>query len=591
MNQSLKVKLIMFLAMFAFMFFYMIVFGDKNAAIGITIVMAAFMNLANDLSFKPKTSFIKVLLLLLILGIASFLNNPLTIWGCILTFIVVFATTFSSYNLFGSSVYMPFLMCYFMMVGIPVTPELFPMRLLSLLFGAIFIVVLNIVINKKKDYKLSKATINKLIMELNNAVDLKLDGKSPSPESFNTIDGLYSSILNKFEYKYFPTKTHQSVLNIIKSFQYIGRIIVDFDLTVNELKYIKQTLSQIKDIDPEDIFEGVAIETKEMALILLNLEIIATEIKNKDIAKDLILPDKKIIRQLLKPVIKNQFSFKSAKFIFAFKMAFILFVWQVLTLIFNLPFTKWLYFVTIPLMLPYINDLAYTAKTRIQGTLIGVFVFAMILIAMPHIPMSFDVLMMLVMIVCMLIMVIKLEDKLILTSVTTVMSVMTALMYIEPPEAIILKVLWVVVGVSVVSLFNYKFLPYSVEKETENNLKLCYRLNNKSINLVKQRCDNGNTNDKTTLLVVSNIVRENIEVTNQNKRLYDLQIRITDICNFILNYLDIHQPSEELKDNLVNIIDNAADVKYNLNVKDKIIAYSMNYVMKLYNDEKSILRS
>ena len=92
-------------------------------------------------------------------------------------------------------------------------------------------------------------------------------------------------------------------------------------------------------------------------------------------------------------------------------------------------------------------------------------------------------------------------------------------------------------------------------------------------------------------MVVSNIVRENIEVTNQNKRLYDLQIRITDICNFILNYLDIHQPSEELKDNLVNIIDNAADVKYNLNVKDKIIAYSMNYVMKLYNDEKSILRS
>ena len=69
-----------------------------------------------------------------------------------------------------------------------------------------------------------------------------------------------------------------------------------------------------------------------------------------------------------------------------------------------------------------------------------------------------------------------------------------------------------------------------------------------------------------------------------------MQIRITDICNFILNYLDIHQPSEELKDNLVNIIDNAADVKYNLNVKDKIIAYSMNYVMKLYNDEKSILR-
>ena len=91
--------------------------------------------------------------------------------------------------------------------------------------------------------------------------------------------------------------------------------------------------------------------------------------------------------------------------------------------------------------------------------------------------------------------------------------------------------------------------------------------------------------------MVSNIFRENIEVTDENKELYNLQIKITDICNFILNYLDIYNVSNELKDNLFNIIDNMGDVDDNLNVKESVIAYSMKYVVNLYNKEKKIVES
>ena len=589
MNQSLKPKIIMMTAMIFFMFFYMIVFGNKNAVIGITIIMAAFMNLGNDLSFKPKTSFIKILFLLLVLGIFSYFNNPLTIWGCILTFIVVFATTFTSYNLFGTSVYLPYLMCYFMMVGIPVSLEMLPIRLLSLAFGSIFIVGLNVIVNKKKEYKLSKTTLTKLIDELNNAIDLKLHGDEVFIDSFKVANGFYLSIYNKLEYKYFPTKTQQAVLNVVKSFQYIGRVIADYDLTETELKYIKEILSNIKEIDSCSIFEGIEIESNEMYLVLLNLEIIANEV-NKDLTENKILPDKKTIISLIKPVIKKQFSFQSVKFTFAFKMAFMLFIWQLLTLIFNLPFTKWLYFVTISLMMPYINDLAYTARTRIQGTLIGVFIFAILIIVMPYIPIAFNVIMIVVLVVCMMIMVLKLEDKLILAIVTTIMSVMSALMYIEPPEAIELKVLWVVVGVSVVSLFNYKFLPYSVEIETENNLKSIYKFNMQSIKLIKNKCNGLSSDEKTALIVVNNIVRENIEITDENRELYELQIKITDICNFILNYLDVNAMSENLKRNLIDIIDNDGQIDDELNVKEKIIAYSTIHVKNLLNYENTIMK-
>ena len=589
MNPALKKKLIMFVAMISFMALYTIVFGSKNAVIGFVIILAAFMNLGNDLSFKPLRSFIKIALLLLILGISAYLNNPLTIWGCILTFIVVFGTTFTSYSLFESRTYLPYLMCYFMMISARVTLETLPMRLLALIFGAIFIVGLNIAVNKKKDYKLSKATIDGLVGELDNAICLRLNGEEVAHDNFKTVNGLYSAIYNKFEYKYFPTKNHQRALNIIKSFQYIGFLIADNDLSENELKYTKEVLSEIREISPDDIFSGVEVETDEMPLVLLNLEILANEVK-KDLSDDVALPDKGTIKALVKTVIKNEFSFKSPRFTFAFKMALILFVWQILTLIFNLPFTKWLYFITLPLMMPYIDDLADMAKARIKGTFLGVFIFAIILLLVPYIPIPIDKFSLILFGLCMFVMVFKMEDKFILTAASTIMSVMTSLMYINPPQAMTLKVLWVVIGVIVVSIFNFKFLPYSVEKETENNLKAGCELNNRSIGLIKEKCNGVNSDEKTTLLVVSNILRENIEVTDENKELYDLQMKITDICNFILNYLDVYKPSDDLKDNLINIIGDSIDVNDNLNVKDSVVACSMKYVMNLYKKEKEMVR-
>lgn len=589
MNPAFKKKLIMFVALIAFMALYAVVFGSKNAVIGFVIVLAAFMNLGNDLSFKPKLSFIKVWILLLVLGISAYLNNPLTIWGCILTFIVVFATTFTSYELFGSRTYLPYLMCYFMMISSRVTLEALPMRLLSLTLGAVLIVGLNVVVNRKKDYKLSKATISNMVGEIDNAIDLKLNGENVSPDNFKIANDLYLAIFSKFEYKYFPTSAQQVTLNIIKSFQYIGITIASCNLTENELNYTRDVLSKIRQIDPEDIFDNAVLQTREMALVLLNLEILANEVK-KDFTGDTLLPDRGTIKMLLKPVIKNEFSFKSPKFIFAFKMAFILFVWQILTLIFNLPFTKWLYFVTLPLMMPYIDDLAYMAKARIKGTFFGVFIFAVILFLIHYLPVPVDKVTMIIFALCTFIMVFKMDDKFILTAATTVMSVMVSLIYITPPKAITLKVLWVVVGVVVVSLFNFKFLPYSVEKETENNLRACYELNVQSIDLIKEKCRGINSDKKTALIVLSNIVHGNIEITDENKELCGLQIRISDMSNFILNYMDIYEASDNLKNNIVGIIDGDEDVDENLSVKDRTIAFATHHVKKLYIEEKVIMR-
>lgn len=590
MDKALKMKIGMFSIMMIFMFVYMFVFGNKNAVIGVTVAMAGLMNLSNDLSYKPKLSFIKVLTLLLILGVVSFLNNPITLFGCILTFLVVFGVTFTSYHLFAMNIYLPYLMCYFMMMCIPVSIEDLPMRLIGLFFGAVFIVGINLLANRKKEYKLSKATVINLIDEINKAIDVKLAGGEISKENFKVANDFYKSIFSKFEYKYFSNSTQESVLNLIKAFQYIGWILSDYELSEEELKYIKNVLNDIENVSSEDIFNGITVKTDVMNLILLNLEIIAYEVENKDLTKDNIIPNKKTIKQLTKPIIKRQFSFRSVKFTFAFKMALVLTLWEVLTLIFNLPYTKWLYFASIPLMLPYVNDVAYTAKTRVIGTVVGVFIFALIIIALPFLSISSNLAMMVVLIICMFGMVYKMEDKLQMAIYTTVMSVMVSLMYITPPEAIVLKILWVVVAVIVVSLINFGFLPYSVERETKNNLIASLTLNEESIKLIKSKATGGDISKKSSLLVVSNILRENIEVTEDNRHLYEIQARITDICNFIVNYMNIHEMSRTTKDEIVGIIDNDESFNDECNVSDRIMLYSTQHVVKLFNEEKELIK-
>ena len=181
MNNALKGKLFSVGVFLFCIFFYIGVFGANNMVIGMFIAMAALMNLGNDFTYTPKLSFFKVLLLLLILGIVAFLNNPISIFGCILTFFVVFGVTITSYHLFATSVYLPYLMLYFMMMScLPVSFEELPMRLLSLVVGAIFIVGINLIVNRNKKFKLSKQTIDSLVLELNNAVDLKLYGDEVS---------------------------------------------------------------------------------------------------------------------------------------------------------------------------------------------------------------------------------------------------------------------------------------------------------------------------------------------------------------------------------------------------------------------------
>lgn len=586
----LKVKTQMLCSIFFFMLVFGIVFGRTNSVIGMFISLAAFMNSANDMSAKPKLSFIKVLFLLLTLGICAYLNNPVTIFGCIITTFVVFGVTMTSYHLFGTNVYIPFLMVYFIMMCLPVTSDELPMRLLALSVGAVFIVAVNLLTNRHNSpEKSTKRTIDSLVGEIGKAVDLKLDGQEVSEDDFKVSNRFYSSMLLNFEYKIFPSAEQESILNVIKSFQYIGKIIADYDLTDNELRYIKHLLSNIREIDPKDIFNGIEVETKEMNIVLLNFECIAHEINKDPSEKKFSLPDFETLKPIMKAVFKRVFSFESVRFTFAVKMTFLMVLCEVLTLIHPITFPQWLYFAIIPLLMPYINDMGDSAKDRFYATYVGVIFFAIIALIIPHIPINVNLIAVIIFALGVTGFIYSIENVFVLTFFATVMSIGISLTSLDSTTAMELKIVWVTLGTVVATIFSFLVLPYSVEKETKRNLAGRYKLNGDFIELLKEKTRGDTSSKGTSMVVVNNILAENIEVTPENTELIRLQDEITDLSNFISNYMDKHELSDEFKENLIDIIDNGSEVSHNLNTKDEAILHSLSYLMGLFKKEEKLI--
>ena len=94
---------------------------------------------------------------------------------------------------------------------------------------------------------------------------------------------------------------------------------------------------------------------------------------------------------------------------------------------------------------------------------------------------------------------------------------------------------------------------------------------------------------KQLYFVSEGIVRENIQVNDDNMELYNLQFMISNLCNFILSYLDVNGCSDELNNNLLDIIDKDADANENLDSKESVMAWSMRFAIDMFKKEKELI--
>lgn len=149
-------KSILFIMIVAFIGLFKIIFGEENTLICVTVITLALMIIEKKPSEKFVVSFSKILFMNVFLGLCSFLAYKSLILGLILNTTVMFIVAYvCSYNL-NEGLYIPFGLQYMFMLNTPVDDKKFIIRLAALIFGALFSVTLQYIINRKNDVSINK---------------------------------------------------------------------------------------------------------------------------------------------------------------------------------------------------------------------------------------------------------------------------------------------------------------------------------------------------------------------------------------------------------------------------------------------------
>lgn len=152
-NFSSKVKYntVMFIVIVISITLFKTFFGAENALVGVTIIISTLVLSKSDLTQKPIRNLMLLLSMSLFLGIVSFLANGNIYLAFVLNFIAMSAVGFLlSINL-TKQVIVPYGLQYLFMLYTPVNGDDFFRRIAALIFGAFFIMIINYIVNCKKE--------------------------------------------------------------------------------------------------------------------------------------------------------------------------------------------------------------------------------------------------------------------------------------------------------------------------------------------------------------------------------------------------------------------------------------------------------
>jgi hypothetical protein len=585
MKEEFKKKIRLIIILTGFLGSFGLIFGVKNLPISFVILFVSIFTIKSNLSLKPGLSFIKILFTLELLGIIAFYtSSQTTMITIIINFILVFGISFTSFHIFNNNSYIGYLTAYFLMFSRQIPINELPMRLFLLLIGAIFIVGLNLIVNRKKQYKTIETTINSLICEINEIIDLKLKNKKINKNDIKINNDFYLNIYNSLDYNFILRKNQENFLNIAKSLEYINILIVNTELSKKDLNYIKDSLDKLTKKEKINYPET---KTKEMYLILLNIKIIENSLKPEKKK----LEDKQIGKnntlKIYKQVIRLEFSKHSIKFSFALKMGLIMSLWQTIGFLFNLPYIKWLYFTSITAILPYTNDLFNRYKTRIKATILGIIIFLSSIIIfdlMKYKPSNlvFGI----IIVITIYLIILNSDNRFYRSTFTSILSIIISLMYIPLKLALPLKLIWTSVALITCGIFSFIIMPYSIGKESIINMGLYQKLNNKLISLIKEKCL-GNNIEKSRLIILSNLISENIE----DNKLHKIQREVNELANIILNYMEINNIKKDIKEDIIKILNNKEVDFTKTNINNQILLNSIKYIINLNKKTKKTLKS
>ncbi|MHA0856553.1 FUSC family protein [Paenibacillus sp. CMAA1364] len=536
-KKTIITNTILFAGIIGFIMAFGGVFGSENILIGVSTITAMLMLLERDLTSHPVSNTVTFVLLNLFIGVAAFLTG-FNIWLAIpINFIAMFVISYSLLSNLKNPLYLPFSLQYLFILATPVPIEHMPLRLASLVFGALAIMGIQMLANRNKITKSGNKKIQAIYTTLIEKIELIKKG-----ENLETIDqqiatdisDLRSIIYDKREENYYLTEEERLKLNMSASLEKINILL---DKIVNEgadqelldivnqcLLLANDSLTNVEAAEKlNEYFNQILGKYKDEhnhSLLVLRM------LNNMDFLKESLL-DLKTLRKEQYNVVKNleyipkkfrkirirdTFSqTNSIKISYAVRMAVAISLTGFLVDFFEITEGRWMMFTVLSVIIPIYEQSTKKIRDRTFATVIGaILVTGLFMIFHGHVART--ILLMLAGYLMSYIKVYRYSTILVTFSAIGAAALVTGTTEILTFNRIAL----VVSGIILALLINKFILSYKLN-DANSDLKLMYddTIHGMLIEASDQIKGTGNNHVMKNLLLISNMIEDRLKLNNQ----------------------------------------------------------------------------
>lgn len=522
--------------------FYMKVFGRNNMLIGLMLGIAAVVFLKRDFTGNLLYRTITFLTINLLLGIVAYLSNLNIYTGFVLNFIAIFATTYAYMNDFRQPTSYIFLMTYIFMWSVQITSSELQMRLLSITFGVLLVILLQVLFNMKKFKIKSDEMIKSIIKDINYQIDNLIKGNYDESISINTNQKIRNLIIfinerghkrlknKKYELDKFNLGICLFRLNLIINHVYKSNMnkhnqdeyLLDLKEQLKNLEMFNERLIDVNTISLsiEEFVKKYDKKRLKVKYVDESLYILKTFMER---INNLPVYDSKLLNKLYTIVnVPSSFSlfenmvenlnFKSLRFKYSLRLSVALSISMFLvSWLGGLKHSAWIILSTYVVLQPYQEDSLVKAKQRFLGVTIGVIIFFIVFsIVKDYIPISIILLISFTGYFYFR----EYTKKVIMT---TIMS-LSSISLVQNIEATSFnRFVFVSIGICIGLIFNKYFLPYDIN-DSINELKHRYKKITKEIlKEIDYLTKDSGSLDKIVKLSMQKNQIENKLILNSNK--------------------------------------------------------------------------
>ena len=473
-------KSLFFLALCLFVGIFTAIFGQKNSLVGVFVVIIALMMLGRDLSVRPLSNLMSLMMFTLAMGFGAFISLMNPFLGIVVNFSFVFLTTFITMHDMKSPMHFPFLLGYAFMMSMPVTLEELPIRILALMVGSILTVGLNVLLNRNKMERTCHNAIVSMCDAIGKECDKVLSGSITTTDELDKVcSNVNSTVYDRLKDGFFINPKDRPVMDLVASLQSLGRSIC---LRERDPRIVKEVASLMDDLAS---YENDSMSLDEFCsradgflqrnhdadlAILASVKAIMLELTALENSEDMVDEDGEVPRAFkFRTIMKENLRTDSVRFTFAVRMAVLFTVWAFIWQYWELENAKWLLFTTVAIVQPYVEGSWTKSSMRIVGTLVGACIFIALVSLFGGTAESLAIV---TLMISYIYTVVDPKRYDLMMIFVTLMALLAASMA-DPSEPVVLeRVLYILAGVVLATLANHVLLPYHIRDE---NLKLSAR--------------------------------------------------------------------------------------------------------------------